>query len=243
MDSSFSYIPSGDSDFIIKVGDGINKENHIKVRAIIEEIYRANIPAIIECIPSYNEILVQYDATTMGYKDVLLELKKVTQSASYSNIKKNRIIEVPVLYGGKFGPDLENVSKHAQLTSDEVVVYHSKPDYLVYMLGFTPGFCYLGGLNTKIATPRLDNPRTKISQGSVGIANDQTGIYPIESPGGWQIIGRTPLVLFNPEKKPEFLFEAGNYLRFIAINEDQYYQIEEKVMLGLYELKIVEEEF
>ncbi len=242
MPVSFSYIPSGDSAFIIKVGEGINKENHVKVQTVFEQISNANIPSLIECIPSYNEVLVQYDAIKIGYKDFLSELKKITKPASYSNISTIKIIEVPVSYGGDFGPDIENVAAHAQISVEEVIHYHSKPDYLVYMLGFTPGFCYLGGLNDKIATPRLKNPRTKIPQGSVGIANDQTGIYPIESPGGWQIIGRTPLLLFNPEQKPEFLFEAGNYLRFVPVNKEQYSQIEEEIRNGVYELKIVEKE-
>jgi KipI family sensor histidine kinase inhibitor len=239
MSGSLSYIPSGDAAFIIKVGEGISRENHNRVRMIYDQIAKASIPSIIECIPSYNEILINYNATIINYKEILAELKLLANSASNAERIPSKIIEVPVLYGGKSGPDLEFVAKHANLTKEKVIEYHSKPDYLVYMLGFTPGFCYLGGLDSKIETPRLEHPRTEIPRGSVGIANDQTGIYPIDSPGGWQIIGKTPLVLFDPEQKPEFLFESGNYLRFIPVNNEQYCQIEEEVMNGSYELNII----
>jgi inhibitor of KinA len=242
MIGTVKYIPSGDSAIIIKVGEGISYENHIKVRTIFETISALNNSWINECIPSYNEVLVQYDPVKVSFSDFLLFLKSQLKDVEDIKQQKKKIIEVPVVYGGEFGPDIENVSRHAQLSVDEVIELHTKPEYLVYMLGFTPGFCYLGGLDKKIATPRLDNPRTKIPRGSVGIAGDQTGIYPIESPGGWQLIGRTPLLLFYPDRKPEFLFEAGNYLKFIPIDKTQYYEINEELAEGSYVIRTIEEE-
>jgi inhibitor of KinA len=145
-----------------------------------------------------------------------------------------RIITIPVSYGGEFGPDLEFVAKHNSITEDEVVAIHTSIPYLVYMLGFAPGFPYLGGMSERIATPRLASPRVKIPAGSVGIAGKQTGIYPLESPGGWQLIGRTPLTLFDPLAKNPFVFAAGDYLQFTAIKMDEYVALKEQVASGNY---------
>jgi len=145
-----------------------------------------------------------------------------------------RIISIPVSYGGEFGPDLEFVAKHNSITEDEVVAIHTSMPYLVYMLGFAPGFPYLGGMSERIATPRLASPRVKIPAGSVGIAGKQTGIYPLESPGGWQLIGRTPLTLFDPLAENPFVFAAGDYLQFTAIKMDEYVALKEQVASGNY---------
>jgi KipI family sensor histidine kinase inhibitor len=132
------------------------------------------------------------------------------------------VIEIPTLYGGDSGPDLDYVASHNGLTPEEVVQIHASGTYRIYMLGFTPGFPYLGGMDERIATPRLETPRTKISGGSVGIAGAQTGIYPIDSPGGWQIIGRTPLALYDPQREEPILLQAGESIRFVPIDQETY---------------------
>jgi inhibitor of KinA len=158
----------------------------------------------------------------IGFKDLAQRLRKIERGLSYGEVPKHRRVEIPTSYGGEFGPDLDFVASHNGLTSEEVIRIHSSQDYLVYMLGFTPGFPYLGGDLGKIATPRLGKPRMKVPAGSVGIAENQTGIYPIESPGGWRIIGRTPLKLFTPLQPPYFLLAAGDMVRFAPINQGQY---------------------
>ena len=135
------------------------------------------------------------------------------------------MLEIPVLYGGEMGPDLEFVAQHAGKTPEEVVGIHTSADYLIYMLGFTPGFAYLGGMSGEIAAPRLETPRVKIPAGSVGIAGSQTGVYPIDSPGGWQLIGRTPVRMYDPEREPPILPQAGQYIRFYPIDRAEFDRI------------------
>ncbi|NLG86950.1 MAG: 5-oxoprolinase subunit PxpB, partial [Firmicutes bacterium] len=147
------------------------------------------------------------------------------------------ITVIPVCYGGKFGPDLDYVCEHTGLSAEEVIQLHTGTDYLIYMLGFTPGFSYLGGMDERLATPRLKTPRTHIPAGSTGIAGKQTGIYPIDSPGGWQLIGRTPLKLYDPFRDPPVLLKAGNYVRFTAITEDEYEEIAAQVAAGTYKVQ------
>ena len=148
---------------------------------------------------------------------------------SGDTIPNPRIINFPTVYGGHFGPDLDYVAQHNGLTAEDVIKLHSNTNYLVYMLGFAPGFPYLGGMSDKIATPRLETPRTVIPAGSVGIADLQTGIYPSATPGGWRLIGRTPLKLFDESRQPPVLVEPGDYIKFIAINQAEY----ESIQLGI----------
>ena len=142
---------------------------------------------------------------------------------------------IPTLYGGEAGPDLEFVAGHNQLTPAEVVRIHSSVPYRIYMIGFTPGFPYLGGMSEKIAAPRLKTPRTKIPAGSVGIAGTQTGLYPVESPGGWQLIGRTPLQVFDPRSEQPFIYSAGDFLQFQPVSATEYESIRQDVERGVYQ--------
>ena len=146
-----------------------------------------------------------------------------------------RIVEIPTLYGGEFGPDIGFVAENAGMSESDVIEIHSGADYLVYAMGFSPGFPYLGGLDPRLNTPRLTTPRTLIPGGSVGIAETQTGAYPVASPGGWQLIGRTPLKLFEPESDPPAIINAGDLVRFIALaDEDAFLEVERRVRDGSY---------
>ena len=149
-----------------------------------------------------------------------------------------KVVEIPTIYGGEYGPDIEFVAEHNNISIDEVIEIHSSRNYLIYMLGFTPGFPYLGGMSEKIETPRLKTPRTKIPAGTVGIAGKQTGIYPIDSPGGWQLIGRTPVKLYDPFADPPVLLNSGDYLRFVPIDETEYKSILKQIEENKYEVKI-----
>ena len=233
----FKYFPLGDSAFLIKAGDDISLNTHLKIKSIIGKIKDENIDGIIELTPAYNEILISYNPLKINYVGLLEKIKSIAENLIIFEITKSDLIYIPVCYESEFSPDIEIVAKRNNLTVKEVIQVHCSVDYLVYMLGFTPGFCYLGGMSEKISTPRKDKPRGKIEAGSVGIAGNQTGIYPVDSPGGWQLIGKTPLKLFDPERKPEFLIEAGNYIRFAPVSKVEYDKILAKVANNEYELK------
>lgn len=236
-DVTLKYIPSGDSAFIIKAGDVISEEVNLVVRKLLARLEEENIPGVIDFIPSYNELMVCYDPAKIGYRRLLETLRACAADPAAILLPAPEVVHVPVLYGGEAGPDLQYVAEYNGLAEEDVIRIHSSADCLVYMLGFTPGFCYLGGMDKRIATPRQETPRLKIPAGSVGIAGEQTGIYPMKSPGGWQLIGRTPLRLFNPDSKPEFLFKAGDYIRFYPVDQDEYEQIAAAVAAGMYQVR------
>ncbi|OFY43584.1 MAG: hypothetical protein A2X18_06000 [Bacteroidetes bacterium GWF2_40_14] len=222
------YLWAGDSAIIIKAGDEISVEINRTIAALLATIEKENIAGITDFIPSYNELMICYDSTIISFdklKDAIITLEaKIDITA----MTKSATILVPVIYGGEYGPDLQDVAKHNNLSPEDVIRIHSSTEYLVYMLGFTPGFCYLGGMDQRIAMPRKQTPRLKIPEGAVGIADQQTGIYPIESPGGWQLIGRTPLKLFDAHRKPEFLFKMGDILRFTPVTKEEFQRIKAK---------------
>jgi KipI family sensor histidine kinase inhibitor len=237
MRAPLQYIPSGDSALIIKAGDDISIETNGIVRKLLIRIEQENIDGIIDFIPAYNELMVCYDPIIVGYRALFDIFASLTDDIETVELPESGIIHVPVLYGGRNGEDLPEVAFCHNLSEEEVIHIHSLPNYRVYMLGFTPGFCYLGGMDEKISTPRKQNPRMKIPAGAVGIAGNQTGIYPIVSPGGWQLIGRTPLRLFDPNRNPEFLFQAGDTIKFYPISKDEYGEIGNAIEEGRYETK------
>ena len=233
MYESPKFIPAGDSAVVIELGDEISPECNRAVHALCKTLTDEHIPAVRDIIPTYRSILVQYDAAQSSYDDMKSILSNFPPSAEDASIAP--LIHIPVLYGGKHGPDLEDVARSAGITPQEVIDIHSNAEYLVYMMGFTPGFPYLGGMPPKIAAPRRTTPRAAIPQGSVGIAETQTGVYPIESPGGWQLIGRTPLTLFDPQRDTPSLLDAGARVKFQPLpSEDEYQRIQQHVQLDEY---------
>ena len=233
----FKYFPLGDSAFIVKIGNEISLELHQILRSVVNAIDKTHVPGIIEMIPAYNELMICYNPKEINHEKLITTLQEIeTNLKSYPIIESERIY-IPVCYENEFAPDLPIVAQTNNLIENDVIQIHTSKEYLVYMLGFTPGFCYLGGMDERISTPRKETPRQIINAGSVGIAGNQTGIYPIDSPGGWQIIGKTPLKLFDPNRKPEFLIEAGNYIHFESINKKQFDDISELIKTGNYILK------
>lgn len=212
--SQFRYLAAGDSAIVVEVGDDICPEINQVIRGLVLALEQAAIEGIREYVPTYRSLMVLYDPAQLFFHELVARLRTLEETLEASQLPEPRIVEAPVIYGGESGPDLDYVAEHNHLTVEEVIALHSGTDYLVYMLGFTPGFCYLGGMPEQIATPRLATPRTRIPAGSVGIAGQQTGIYPIDSPGGWQLIGRTSLCLFDPQRDPAVLINAGDYVRF-----------------------------
>ncbi|NLW25365.1 MAG: 5-oxoprolinase subunit PxpB [Clostridia bacterium] len=231
------YLPAGDKSLVIEFGNTISKEINLKIRNMILALERANLPGILELVPTYRSILLIYDPLVWIYPSLISSLKKIETELTSLELPKPRVNLIPVVYGGEYGPDLPFVCEHNGLTQEEVIKIHTGTDYLIYMLGFTPGFTYLGGMDERIATPRLKTPRVKIPAGSVGIAGSQTGIYPIDSPGGWQLIGRTPVKLFDPYREKPVLLSAGDYVRFYEITPQEYEEIAKKAEAGNYQVE------
>jgi inhibitor of KinA len=231
------FIPAGDTAFIIKAGDEISEEINSIIRKLLIRIENEKISGVTDFIPTYNELMVCYDPSVTGCRELWSILQSCASDLESVALRETSVVHVPVLYGGEHGPDLHYVADYNGLNEEDVIRIHTSAVYLVYMLGFTPGFCYLGGMDQRIATPRRQTPRLTIPAGAVGIADSQTGIYPIDSPGGWQLIGSTPLRLFSPDSKPEFLFQAGDRIRFSRVTDDEYNRIMSKVNKGTYRIK------
>ena len=218
--------PVGDCAISIDFGQVIDPKINRQIRQIIEQIKGLQLDGIVELVPTYCALLVQYDAMVYSYSDICRILEPTLQeSVTDSANELVTIVEIPTVYGGEFGPDLGFVASHNHLSEAEVVSIHSGTDYLVYMLGFIPGFTYLGGMDPRIATPRLSSPRTLIPAGSVGIAGEQTGTYPSDSTGGWQIIGRTPVTMYDMSKEQAALLQAGDYVRYVSIDENEFHRV------------------
>ena len=178
-------------------------------------------------VPTYRSATVHYRPEVLSYEELKQLLLSLTQGGP-EETEELPVVEIPVCYGEEYGPDLLEVAQHCSLTPEEVIARHTAPTYRIYMLGFTPGFPYLGGMDPSIAAPRRKEPRIHIPAGSVGIAGEQTGVYPIVSPGGWQLIGRTPLRLFDPQREQPILLSAGAGIRFVPIDEETFRKMEEK---------------
>ena len=218
--------PVGDRAISIDFGQVIDPTINRHIRQTIERIKEFQLEGIIELVPTYCALLVEYDAMLYSYSEIcnIIELTLEEGMTDTTN-ELVTVVEVPTVYGGEFGPDLSFVASHNHLSEAEVISIHSGTDYLVYMLGFIPGFTYLGGMDPRIATPRLSSPRTLIPAGSVGIAGEQTGTYPSDSPGGWQIIGRTPVTMYDMSKAQAALLKAGDYVRYVPIDESEFHRI------------------
>jgi TIGR00370 family protein len=218
--------PVGDRAISIDFGQVIDPIINRHIRQTIERIKELQLDGIIELVPTYCALLVEYDAMLYSYSEICNIIEPTLEEGMANTINELvTVVEVPTVYGGEFGPDLSFVASHNHLSEDEVISIHSGTDYLVYMLGFIPGFTYLGGMDLRIATPRLSSPRTLIPAGSVGIAGEQTGTYPSDSPGGWQIIGRTPVTMYDMSKAQAALLKAGDYVRYVPIDESEFHRI------------------
>ncbi|THB80891.1 MAG: 5-oxoprolinase subunit PxpB [Desulfobacteraceae bacterium] len=226
-DSNPVFRTAGDTGLIAEFGEGIDPVINARVRAVARGFASQMPQGVKEIIPTYRSLLFIYDPCMVS-PDILMDLTRKMKDTEPDDITAGRMVEIPVCYGGEYGPDMDNVRSSSGLAEQEVIQIHSRPEYLIYMVGFTPGFCFLGGLDERLFTPRLKTPRMAVPQGSVGIANNQTGMYPIESPGGWQIIGRTPLRLFAPERENPFLYRAGDSIRFIPVSDAEYHRIKQE---------------
>ena len=230
-------LPTGDSSVSVEFGSEISEAVNRRVRAYRLVLEKSGIPGITETVPTYRSLMVHYDPFIISYSALREKLEALLGRMDEGVIPPREVLEIPVLYGGEMGPDLPFVAVHTGLSEEEVIRIHSSAEYLIYMLGFTPGFAYLGGMDERIAAPRLARPRVRIPAGSVGIAGMQTGIYPIDSPGGWQLIGRTPIRMYDPGRAKPILPEAGQYIRFFPVTQDEYDAILREVEAGTYTVR------
>ena len=230
--AGYETVPEGDSAMLLVFGDRISPEINTKVTAAADSLRERRIPGVTDLIPAYCSLLVQYDPLTISCESLRAQLGEILQESRNECEQSRRLIRIPVCYGGEYGPDLEHIAKNAGLTPETVIRIHSSRDYRVYMLGFLPGFCYLGGLDERIHTPRLKTPRLRIPAGSVGIGGSQTGIYPMDSPGGWQLMGRTPVRAYDPNREEPILFRAGDIIRFVPVDVESYRRITWEIEQG-----------
>lgn len=237
----YEIFPVGETAVMVEFGKGIHPETNKKVKSLSDYLEQRPLPGMIEAVSAYSSVMIFFNPVQVkayqesvadeterpAYAVLAEQLAGILNTLDTETASAARTVEIPVCYGGEFGPDLAYVAAHNQLSTDEVIAIHSDTTYLVYMIGFAPGFPYLGGMPAAIATPRRSSPRLVIPAGSVGIAGSQTGVYPIATPGGWQLIGRTPLQLFRPKDNIPSLLRAGDHIRFRAVSLSEYAAYEE----------------
>ena len=223
------FTPLGDRAVMITLGATIDEATHRLVRSASVRIDERPPAGFVDQVPAFTSIAVHYDpliaargTSQTPYARVVDELTSALDGLTAERLPPARVVEIPVCYGGALGPDLEDVARAHEITADEVVRIHTSGDYLVYMVGFMPGFAYLGGLSPKLATPRRTTPRTVVPAGTVGIGGSQTGVYPLDSPGGWNLIGKTPLAVFDIARPQPALLATGDRVRFRAITETDF---------------------
>lgn len=222
MYSTPKILLCGDTGISVEFGDIIDPEVNRRVRLLFTMLQGAHFSGIIDLNPTYRSLFIQYDPWVCSFERLLQYVKHCLEYGGEQDQTAAAVKDVPVCYGAAYGPDLEEVAVLHGLGVEEVIRRHCTPLYHVYMIGFTPGFAYLGGLDERLHSPRKKDPRKKVPAGSVGIADQQTGIYPIDSPGGWQLIGRTPLKLFDPARDDPFLIHAGDAIQFRPISEEEF---------------------
>ena len=218
----------GDCAAVVEFGKEIDPAMNSRVLRLKSQLDKHPIAGVIEAASAYATLAVYYDPLQLDFDHLKFRLQGMIDILTNAPDVVPVTIKIPVVYGGDSGPDLEFVARRNSLTTDEVIEIHSGADYLVYMIGFAPGFPYLGGMSERIATPRRESPRLKIPIGSVGIAGKQTGVYPIETPGGWQLIGQTPLELFRPACDPPTLLHPGDHVRFCPISHEEFLQMKKR---------------
>jgi inhibitor of KinA len=227
--------PLGDSALTVTFGSSINEETNLKVLSLFSLLKQQGSPEIIDVIPAYASLTVIYDVfliyrniKSSPYTYIFKKVEELLEGLQIQNISTSKVVDIPVCYDPSLGTDLPSIAKSRQLSTEDIVQIHTSTIYHVYMIGFLPGFSYMGKVDERIATPRKAVPDLKIPAGSVGIAGEQTGIYPLDSPGGWNIIGNTPLKMFNPKMDSPCLLQPGDKVRFKPITLDEYFKTKAK---------------
>jgi len=212
----------GDRGLLIEFGDEISREINEKVRRMALVVRAEVREGIVEVVPTYRSLLIIYNPLLLPFEDLKKRLKRIEEGLRQTPLPEPKLTRIPVVYGGIYGPDLDEVAKYRQISPEKVIQLHCSKPYLIYMIGFMPGYPYMGELPEELVTPRLKTPRLVVPKGSVAIAQRQTGIYSMESPGGWQILGQTPVELFDPGKDPPALLQMGDLVQFYPISEKEF---------------------
>lgn len=223
--------PLGDCGVRIVFGREISREVHARIRRFGMALDAVLPRGMTEWVSGYAVVTVYYQPWSVSYDALCAALRQRLHQQDPTQALPERVVEIPVCYGGEFGPDLEDAAHRCGLSAAEMIRRHVEPFYQVHFLGFLPGFAYLGGLPPGLAVPRRSVPRLAVPAGSVGIAGEQTGVYPLETPGGWQIIGRTPLKLYDPQREPPSLLALGDSVKFVAISVDRFAELEDEYAL------------
>lgn len=231
-------MPVGDQAITLQFKQVISDEVNKQVISMMNSISRAKLHGVTELVPTYASLLVYYDPRLISYQALSWQLHTLVTEQAIEPYGQREVI-IPAVYGSKWGPDLEDVALYHKLTPQEVIHIHTSVQYRVYMLGFSPGFPYLGGLPSQLHTPRLSTPRAQVPAGSIGIAGSQTGMYSLATPGGWRIIAHSPLRLFEASNAEAFLLRVGDFVRFTAVSVDEYEDVRDQVLKGTYTPNIV----
>jgi inhibitor of KinA len=229
--------PLGDTAILVSLGNEINEAVHKQIYRFMAQLSIEKIDGIVEWVPAYTTVAIYYRPEFISFERLRALIEKALKTSSHSPERVSIVYEIPVLYGGEAGPDLSYIASFHHLTEEEVIALHSGQEYLIYMMGFVPGFPYLGGLPAKLAVSRLEHPRPKVQAGSVGIGGNQTGIYPSEVPSGWRILGTTPVKLFDITQPAPTLFSAGNYIKFYSIDRDEFDRIKQAPAENKFKVK------
>ena len=229
----------GDSALLVVAGNSVSSQINSQVRGLITEIREKDWPGIQEMVPSYSCLLIHFNPLVLSVSAIESLICDVWDLAAAVEERSGKIISIPTLYGGNFGPDIDEVSGLTGLSTEEVIERHSGINYLVYALGFSPGFPYLGGLDESLKCARLSSPRLNVPAGSVAIADLQTGIYPVASPGGWRIIGRTPIKIFDHLRNSPSIIDPGDFIKFEPLDDEKMYRdIENEITEGMFEIEV-----
>jgi inhibitor of KinA len=216
------FKPASDQSLLVYFDEAITEDARYRVLKLLRLLESHPIRGVRNLHPAYSSLLVKFDALSLTHDELQATLETYIKRLETLRLAEPRQIEIPVCYGGEFGPDLDDFAALHKLTAAEVIAAHASAAYVVSFLGFAPGFAYLQGLPEHLATPRLQTPRRQVPAGSVGIAGRQTGVYPFSTPGGWRLIGRTPLKMFSPYRQPMSLLQIGDGVRFTAISAWQF---------------------
>lgn len=216
--------PLGDSALVLNFGNVMSDAVNRRVHQATGRLREARLPGIVDLVPAFASLTVFYDGCLVTYTALVEAIEMALTAVEESKVSPGRVIELPTCYEPPYSSDIQQVAEHCQCTVEDVVALHSEPEYQVYFLGFMPGFPYLGGMSPALATPRKTTPVLTVPAGAVGIAGGQTGVYPMETPGGWQIIGRTPIPLFVPGLTPPAVLRAGDRLRFKPVSACEFEQ-------------------
>lgn len=232
------FLTCGDCAVTVAFAQEIREDTNRKIRYLAKKLQNAGIHGLQETVPTYCSLTVYYEPLVLSRRKLEHQILHFLAAYQPDTAEKKRIFQIPVCYEREFAPDMEDVCRLTGLSREQVIALHSSVDYLIYMLGFLPGFPYLGGMDPRLEVPRLDSPRTRIPAGAVGIGGKQTGVYPLASPGGWRLIGRTPAVIYDPNREKPIVYEAGDYIRFCPISTDEFRRIQESGQTEIREVPL-----